>query len=350
MDDRERIDLYLSRHPELELTGAAITRLAGDASSRRYYRAAAASRSAIVTVYPEPFDPDEGAVPRLDRLLEVNPDAMLSYANDPLAQLEMTAFLRDEGLPVPVLLGVDGAEGFILFEDLGDDRLIETLDGASPERRQALYEEAIDLVVRLQATTPALRRAGVIGSRLEFSTAKLMWEMEFFLTHFFDGYRGRALTPAEQGAARSELEPLCAWLAARPQVLCHRDYHARNLMMRHGALYLIDYQDARLGPASYDLVSLLIDPYVPPEYIDVDALRSGYAVRTGHDRDPDFEAEWRAMTIQRLLKAAGTYAFQTARRGARQFEPYLMPTLTRADQDMRRHGGLERLRHLIFER
>ena len=86
--------------------------------------------------------------------------------------------------------------------------------------------------------------------------------MEFFLKHYVLGYRGVALDEARSMAIRAELRLLVERLAAEPRVLCHRDYHSRNLMLHQQRLYLIDYQDARLGPDTYDLASLLRDSYV----------------------------------------------------------------------------------------
>jgi hypothetical protein len=353
MDDQARIRQYLTRHSAGAPDEARVTALAGDVSSRRYYRVtpagggAAAGLPAILTLYPEPFDVNETAGQRLDRLLRANPDAMLSYANDPLAQIEMTRFLAAQGLPVPELRGADGPLGIIAFEDLGDVRLIEALEPAGPAVRRALYRRAVDLILELQDATSAMLRAGVIGARLEFSTAKLMWEMEFFLTHYFEGCRGHALTDVEHRRVTAELEPLCRWLAERPQVLCHRDYHARNLMFLNDTLYLIDYQDSRRGPATYDLVSLLLDPYVPADFVEIDPLFEHYLDRCGGTERDALRLEWQAMAIQRLLKASGTYAYQVARRGVTVFEAYLKPTLERVERTLEARGGMPFLRSLL---
>lgn len=69
------------------------------------------------------------------------------------------------------------------------------------------------------------------------------------------------LDPATANAVQAEFKALCAELAARPRVLVHRDYHARNLMMHSQRMFIIDIQDARMGPASYDVASLISDPY-----------------------------------------------------------------------------------------
>lgn len=321
-----------------------IIALAGDASSRRYFRAQGSDgKTVILTLYPEVFGTDETALERLQRLTRENPSTPLSYANDPLAQIEMTGFLKEQGLPVPALIAVDGSRGIIAFEDLGDVRLIEAMEGLDLAGRTALYERSLALIVSLQQTTPALMQRAMVGSTLEFDAPKLLWEMDFFLTHYFGSYRQTPLSPEDHTLLRRELEPICSWLAHRPQVLCHRDYHARNLLVREDVLYLIDYQDARRGPVTYDLVSLLLDPYAPVSDLDLEALLELFCEQTHRHRNRAFMREWEAMAIQRLLKACGTYAYQTAVRKASQFESYLIPTLAHACSFMRAHGGCESL-------
>jgi hypothetical protein len=95
-----------------------------------------------------------------------------------------------------------------------------------------------------------------------FDVEKLTWELEFFVKYFILGYRGVALKDSERSALQEEWAAIVNELAAEPRVLCHRDYHSRNLMLSDGSLYIIDFQDARMGPDTYDLASLLRDSYV----------------------------------------------------------------------------------------
>ena len=97
---------------------------------------------------------------------------------------------------------------------------------------------------------------------IAFDVEKLSWELQFFLKHFVEGYRGAQVAPASREALLQEFATLAEELSAEPRVLCHRDYHSRNLMLHEGRLVVIDFQDARMGPDTYDLVSLLRDSYV----------------------------------------------------------------------------------------
>ena len=86
--------------------------------------------------------------------------------------------------------------------------------------------------------------------------------MDFFIKHFLEAYRGVVIPADVREALRAEFAGIVEALASEPRVLCHRDYHSRNLMLHDNRLYIIDFQDARMGPDTYDLVSLLRDSYV----------------------------------------------------------------------------------------
>ena len=115
--------------------------------------------------------------------------------------------------------------------------------------------------------------------------------MEFFTKHFIEAYRGVVISPIVREALREEFSAVIEELAGEPRVLCHRDYHSRNLMYHQERLYIIDFQDARMGPDTYDLVSLLRDSYVDlPEQTVSDlmayflALKGVSGQRTGVSR------------------------------------------------------------------
>src|SRR5207302_2173835 len=120
-------------------------------------------------------------------------------------------------------------------------------------------------------------------------------ELNFFARHFLEAYRGATLGDAERAAFEKEWLAINGELAAEPRVLCHRDYHSRNLMLHDGSLYIIDFQDARMGPDTYDLASLLRDSYVDFTEAQVDAfmafflaLRSGRPDASGPIDDEEF--------------------------------------------------------------
>jgi aminoglycoside/choline kinase family phosphotransferase len=306
---RERLKAYLGR--VLGAESVEIVELTPDASTRLYFRVPWKSGKAIAAVYPEPFDP------------EFHPF------------LDVTRLFTSANLPVPVVLDVDGQSGIIVQEDLGDRQLYRIYESAPEDACEGYKEAAISLIASIQAATPNAYELKSISSRLAFDEAKLSWELGFFMDHYFGSLRGEKLSHGEAAELKVEMNDIAAELAARPRVLCHRDYHAANLILDDkNRLRVIDYQDARMGPASYDLVSLLLDrQHEPPSLAEIRAHRLFFLDerrRHGLDSlDPDeFAYEFRLMTVQRNLKAIGTFSYQTAACGRGEtYAGFIQPAL-----------------------
>jgi aminoglycoside/choline kinase family phosphotransferase len=311
---RERLVEFLNNESvgdEKEIFG-----LTPDASTRLYFRIPWQRGTAIASVYPEPFDP------------EVHPF------------LEVTRLFTEANLPVPTILAVDAERGIIVQEDLGDRQLYDIFRTGSEEEIELHKEQAIALIAQIQSATELAQERRSISSRLAFDEAKLSWELGFFFENYFEKLRGEKLSHTQKAELKAELNDLAADLAARPRVLCHRDYHSSNLILdRQNRLRVIDYQDARMGPASYDLVSLLLDRQTgSPSMAEVRAHRLYFLEERRRlglaPIDPDeFAHEFRLMTIQRILKAVGTFSYQTAvcGRGAT-YGKYIQPMLSIALQ------------------
>jgi hypothetical protein len=219
---------------------------------------------------------------------------------------------------VPEILDIDASNGIIVQEDLGDRQLRRVFETANEEEREVYLERAISLIADIQAATSLAYERDSIASRLAFDEAKLSWELEYFLEHYFKSYRGETLKHAEEAELRVELNDLASELSARPRVLCHRDFHTSNLLVDAGdRLRVIDHQDARMGPASYDLVSLLLDRQTCVPSLAEIRERRLYFLEERRQRgldalDPDeFGREFRLMTVQRCLKAVGTFSYQS---------------------------------------
>src|ERR671920_1113635 len=165
-------------------------------------------------------------------------------------------------IPIPRLLGHAEDLGVLALEDLGDVTLQAHLGAATPAEHSALYREAVALIATLQRRGAELESPDYLPYGVAFDVEKLTWELDFFIKHFIEAYRGVVIPAAARDELRREFTVVVESLASEPRVLCHRDYHSRNLMLHHGELYIIDFQDARMGPDTYDLVSLLRDSYV----------------------------------------------------------------------------------------
>jgi N-acetylmuramate 1-kinase len=322
---RERIGRYL-RRSRLAGLNARVVALTGDASDRNYFRVI----------------PSDG--PSIVLALHSGP---IEFASLPFANV--ADLLQHVPLPVPAVLDHDDAIGIIALQDLGDVTLQAHLGADSPSEHAALYRQAVAFIELLQRRGVELASDSYVPFRMAFDVEKLTWELEYFVRHFVVAYRGVVLRPAQQTALAEEWAAIVGELASEPRVLCHRDYHSRNLMVHDGNLYIIDFQDARLGPDTYDLVSLLRDSYVDITEPQLDDLVAYFLALKGiHDED-EFRRRFDLMALQRNLKALGTFGYQTAVRGNPVYIQYIPRTLTYARANLEKYQRFARLRELLAE-
>jgi N-acetylmuramate 1-kinase len=327
---RERIARYL---PGSGLAGrnARVVPLTGDASDRKYFRIIPSDGPSIVLAL------HAGAIDF----------ATLPFAN-------VAALMDRIPLPVPGILGHSDALGIVALQDLGDVTLQAHLGAASPTEHAALYRQAVSLIELLQRRGVGLVSAEYLPYAIAFDVEKLTWELEFFTRHFICGYRGVALSDAERSALSAEWAIIANELASEPRVLCHRDYHSRNLMLHDGSLYIIDFQDARMGPDTYDLVSLLRDSYVDLTARELDELIAYFLALKQNDGcvtdEEEFRRRFDLMALQRNLKALGTFGYQTITRGNPVYIQYMPRTLRYARTNLEKYPRFARLRDLLAAR
>jgi N-acetylmuramate 1-kinase len=305
LNHRERLEQFLASRDR----AGEIIPLTADASTREYFRVEWDANTTVACVYPEPFEPAEQTY------------------------LDVTKLFLAGGLPVAEILDLDGDFGVIIQEDLGDDNLRDVIaKKETTGQRKRLRDEAISLIARIQLLTLKAFEMDSVASRLKFDTEKLEWELNYFKEHYFGTYLNKPLAPDDDARLSAEFHELAAELETYASVLCHRDFHLANLMMdRNGQMRIIDHQDARIGSPAYDLVSLLLDRITElpsPEWL---ANKRAYFLdvrrRLGLSKidEEEFAYEFRLQTIQRCLKAAGTFSYQSAVRGKTHFIPFIKP-------------------------
>jgi aminoglycoside/choline kinase family phosphotransferase len=254
--------------------GAEILPLAGDASFRRYFRVVRDGRTAVLMDAP-PEHEDVGPF------------------------LAVAGHLLDRGFLPPRPLAVDRAQGLLLLEDFGDDRVGPVLM-REPHREREIYEAAVDILARL-ARHPAPEDLA------PYDEAAMEREVLLFTDWYAPGV-GLELDPEPFLAAWRE-----TWAGLLPAVrsdpvLVLRDYHADNLMvLPDGSLGLLDFQDALAGHAAYDLVSLLQDARrdVSPEIEEAMVRRF---VEAAAIEEPEvFRAHYEILGAQRNLKILGIF-------------------------------------------
>ena len=325
-DIRTRIDEYLT---EVGLASRAnVAPLTGDASDRRYFR---------VWLHDEP-----------SQVLAVHPGA-IDFAQLPF--VNVCTLLAAMPVPVPKILGHSDALGVIALQDLGDVTLQAHLGTATSAEHAALYREAVGLIETLQRRGAELASASYIPYGIAFDVDKLTWELQFFQKHFLEAYRGATISDAQRDALAQEYAAIVEELASEPRVLCHRDYHSRNLMLHNSALHIIDFQDARMGPDTYDLVSLLRDSYMDFDEKVVDEQIAFFLALRGQRAEAmgEFRRRFDVMALQRNLKALGTFGFQTTSRGNPVYIQYIPRTLSYARTNLERYPRFQRLHQLLAE-
>jgi aminoglycoside/choline kinase family phosphotransferase len=322
-DLRQRIDRFL-RDSGLAGQNARVIPLTGDASDRRYFRIIPADGPSIVLA------------------LHAGP---IAFASLPFANVG--ELLQTVPLPVPAVIGHSDELGILALQDLGDVTLQAHLGAASPTEHAALYRRAVALIEQLQRRGGELASDSYLPYGIAFDVEKLAWELGFFERNFIQGYRGIALSAAETTALADEWSSIVEELASEPRVLCHRDYHSRNLMLHDGDLYIIDFQDARMGPETYDLASLLRDSYVDITDRDLDDLIAYFLALRGPSGHEDFRRRFDLMALQRNLKALGTFGYQTMTRRNTVYIQYMPRTLRYARTNLERYPRFARLRELL---
>jgi aminoglycoside/choline kinase family phosphotransferase len=255
-----------------------------DASFRRYFRVQHALGSFVV----------------MDAELERH--SCLPY-------IAITQALRAQGLQTPDVIASDLEQGFLLLTDFGDKLLLKELN---PENAENLYSIALRDLAVLQGTrdVPGWQ---VPQFTAEFMRQELAWYQEWFLqTHL-----GLTLSPATQKALATCFDFLATTAASQPQVFMHRDYHSANLMvLPHNKIGILDFQDAYIGPVTYDLVSLLRDCYIawPEELVTKLVLQYRDQLQLAVS-DAEFLRWFDLMGLQRHLKALLTFARKYHRDG-----------------------------------
>lgn len=319
-----------------------LTPLAGDASNRRYYRATVSGgppHSVIVMQLAEPegFKQSEeavsGGIHQISELPFINIMSHLARAN----------------VPVPTLHYYDQSAGLLYLEDLGDVTLVEAVSRADAPGLEARYKQAINVLVQMQihATTPA--DLGCLAFHRSFDVPLLMWEFDHFVEYGIVARSGKPLPDEDATAIKREFIRIAELLAGQPPVFTHRDYHSRNLMVDGLRLGVIDFQDALMGPASYDLASLLRDAYIQLDEALVDDLVEYYLDQLAERRFVRtdrvvFRRLFDLTSIQRNLKAAGRFVYIDRVKGNPKFLADIPRVLSYVKRNLEKYPELDRLR------
>jgi aminoglycoside/choline kinase family phosphotransferase len=289
--------------------------LAGDASARRYFRVIAHDESWVLMLW-DPFI-DDGRYPFLS----------------------VRAHFEKHGVAVPKVIGMRPEKGLVLLEDLGDLTLERKFwENQNQASAMPYYRQTIDELLKMHYDASFDRSSPCVAFTVEFDTAKLLWEMNYGREHLLEGLCQVRLSEVEKKELQTVFTTICETLHREPKFIAHRDFHSRNVMLKHGRVRVIDFQDARMGSIQYDLVSLLRDSYVDLNDDSIQELLSYYlagrdersrlnpGILPSISRD-QFNHVFEVQTVQRCFKACGSFASFKMLRNDTRYLKYLAPTL-----------------------
>ncbi|MBM4251001.1 MAG: DUF1679 domain-containing protein [Deltaproteobacteria bacterium] len=220
----------------------------------------------------------------------------------------------------------------LIIEDYGDQMLegsVFTLwekhDLASLRQ---LYLGCMEIITKFLSVE---KNPDSVWCQRGFDTERFVWELKFFLQKYAFPIAGISFSKMEEAQFQKEATSLAELLSSGSKYFVHRDFHSRNVMVKETKLAVIDFQDARLGPASYDLVSLCFDSYVPfSSEMRTELMNTGLNVirqQLGDSIYQDANEFWRPMLLQRQLKAIGSFGYLTVDKKRHNYLKYVGPAL-----------------------
>jgi hypothetical protein len=320
--------------------------LTGDASSRSYARlrlTGAGPHTVVVMILA-----GSG--------LSVSSDELAVFA-EPLKELpyvNVYRFLKPLGVRVPEIYYDGSKEGFLLLEDIGDTPLREAATDKSTQEVAQLYRQAIDQLVLLQVEGTRRRTESCIAFQQRFDRRLFMWEFEHFIEWGLEKREGKPLPAAEARELRAMFDQLSSVLDRAPAYLNHRDYHSWNLFVQNGEIRVIDFQDALLAPAPYDLETLLNDrdtPIIITPTLEQALVEYYHAAWTEHGGDAlsldRLWEEYNLCLLQKACKVVGRFYFLELEKGKTGYSRYIPPTLATIRRVVARLPQYRRLQELI---
>ncbi len=267
--------------------------------------------------------------------------------------LSVQKYFDEQGIRVPKIHTYDKERGLFLLEDLGDLTLerrfweFQNQDFVIP-----FYKQSLDELIKIHSLSFNKPDGKVCTAyHNEFSVEKLLWELNYAKKYLLKGLLKLEIPADQETELDSEFQSVCESLYISPQVICHRDFHSRNIMLTYGEVAIIDFQDARMGPPAYDLVSLFSDSYVDLSQDKIDELMKYYKSNFPYYSnlklsDSEWDHLYLLQTIQRCFKACGSFSSFKMTRDDNRYLSYIAPTLRQILQKLgnwKKNSQLEQL-------
>lgn len=315
----EQFQTSIAQFVQTDPSKVTLAPLAGDASTRQYWRVhfnnGAPYPTAILMWMPE------------------------NSESEPLF-INVQKHLYRLGVHVPKVYQYNPAQQTILLEDCSDNLLQNTIQSKSNEEISELYTLALNELFKMHASPI---NKDCVAFNLAFDIEKFNWELNFFKTHTLKSHLKRTYSQKEENSLSDFFLQLSQYLSNQPRYFTHRDYHSRNLIVQDNRIRVIDFQDARMGPAPYDLVSLIYDAYVRlPEEIEQNLITQ---FKERYPTVSDQCIDW--MLLQRSLKAAGTFGYMAVKKNKTQYLQYLPRVFNLASQILEKYPEFKEIKGLL---
>ena len=306
---------------ELGISNLKVEFLAGDGSDRCYFRIQSPELTQSLV------------------LMQLSESDAVKLRNNQYDWISICGILNRHGIFVPKLFKIILESSALIIEDYGDamfeSLIIQAVADRSFDKIQRKYIEASKIIGTLLGIRPS---KSDIWSARSFNPEKFVWEMNFFKKYFLEMVCNITLDRGQDQQFQRESLDLANFLSGDSKWFVHRDYHSRNIMVKDDLLALIDFQDARLGPASYDLVSLCFDSYVPlSQEFRRKAFTQGVAeieALSGPQATEAINTYFRPMLLQRQLKAIGSFGYLTNEKKRGNYLRYVRPALLTLEHDL----------------
>jgi N-acetylmuramate 1-kinase len=342
----QAITQTISQRLGLPFHQVSVEPLRGDASNRTYYRAVLfqdnEQKSYVVMKLadPEAFKASEEKITTSTMTIRELP------------YLNIQRHLSQCGVAVPKIYFYDQEAGVLLLQDLGDQMFQKAVFGFDRTAQQRNYRMAIDELLKIQIRGNRMADGTCIAFGRAFDVPLLMWEFDHFLEYGIEQANHQPMARQDRDEIRALFLPVAEILVKQPRHLVHRDYHSRNLMIYEDRVWVLDFQDALMGPCVYDLASLLRDSYMRLEEDFVDEMIEYYLQKKeSMDRvkleRPAFRRLFDLMSIQRNLKAAGRFVYIHRVKKNEQFLQYIPQTLGYVRRNLEKYPELGRLKGLL---
>ena len=297
-----------------------VIKLIGDASEREFYRVFTPEGKFIFLLYPSPV-------------------------NRELNLIKAYELYTKSNLPISKILRIWFEKGAFLLQDLGNESLQKFVKNKNVEEISQIYYQAIDLIQRIQKKGLVNIDDSYFSNRYKLDRERLSWEMDFFLENYVQKFLKKRVNREKY---KKLFERLIGLINLEKGVLCHRDYHSRNLFIFRNKIYIIDYQDTTLGPPLYDLASLIYDSYVNlGKRLKSKLIDYAYELNDYGWKFEEFQKQFLLTCLQRNIKALGTFGYLVIVKRKKHYKFYIKRTVNYIKENLQFFKEFNEIENLL---